>query len=97
MRKKERCVDRLVANITVCMTVNSYGAADAVRVKRCRTPQQGLLDLGRPTRISGKGGFFEHGVHDGLRAHDLARYENSIQDGLAGRLVRQRKLARDSQ
>jgi hypothetical protein len=30
-------------------------------------------------RILGKVGVFEHGVHDGLRAHDLARCESSIQ------------------
>ena len=53
--------------------------------------------VGTPGRISGKVWFFEHGVHDGLRAHDLARCEASIQDGFTGRLVRQRKLARDSQ
>jgi hypothetical protein len=38
------------------------------------------------SRIFGGGWFFEHGVHDGLRAHDLARLKSSIQDGFAGRL-----------
>jgi hypothetical protein len=42
--------------------------------------------MGTPGRISGKVWFFEHGVHDGLRAHDLARCEASIQDGFTGRL-----------
>ena len=37
--------------------------------------------VGTPDRIASKVGFFEHGVHDGLRAHDLARCESSIQDG----------------
>ena len=42
--------------------------------------------VGAPGRISGKVWFFEHGVHDGLRAHDLARYKTSIQGGFTGRL-----------
>jgi len=42
--------------------------------------------VGASGRILGKVWVFEHGVHDGLRAHDLARCENSIQDGFAGRL-----------
>lgn len=37
-------------------------------------------------RVSGNLYFFEHGVHDLLRAHDLARGEASDQDGFAGRL-----------
>jgi hypothetical protein len=44
--------------------------------------------VGTSGRISGKVWFFEHGVHDGLRAHDLARCEASIQDGFTGRLRR---------
>jgi hypothetical protein len=43
--------------------------------------------VGRPTRISRKVWFFEHGVHGGLRAHDLARREGSIQDGFTARLL----------
>ena len=42
--------------------------------------------VGASGRILGEVWVFEHGVHDGLRAHDLARCENSIQDGFAGRL-----------
>ena len=51
------------------------------------------FELGRvgavaaPRRVSGNLCFFEHGVHDGLRAHDLARLRRSIQDGIAGRLL----------
>jgi len=44
--------------------------------------------VGASGRILGEVWVFEHGVHDGLRAHDLARCENSIQDGFAGRLRR---------
>ncbi len=40
-----------------------------------------------PGGISGKVEVFEHGVHDGLRARDLARCQSSIQDGLAGLTV----------
>lgn len=42
--------------------------------------------VGAPGRISAKVWFFEHGVHDVLRAHDLARYKTSIQGGFTGRL-----------
>ena len=31
--------------------------------------------VGTPGRISGKVWFFEHGVHDGLRAHDLCEMQ----------------------
>ena len=41
---------------------------------------------GTSGRILGEVWVFEHGVHDGLRAHDLARCKRSIQDGLTGRL-----------
>lgn len=42
--------------------------------------------VGASGRILGEVWVFEHSVHDGLRAHDLARCESSIQDGFAGRL-----------
>ena len=46
----------------------------------------GIGAVSTPGGISGKVGVFEHDVHDGLRARDLARCQSSIQDGLAGRL-----------
>ena len=45
-----------------------------------------VASVGAPGRTSGYLYFFEHGVHDGLCAHDLAGLEVSIQDGIAGRL-----------
>ena len=43
--------------------------------------------MGAPGRTSGCLYFFEHGVHDCLCAHDLARSEIAIQNGIAGRLL----------
>ena len=42
--------------------------------------------MGAPGRITGNSWVFEHGVHDLLRAHDLARLLSIHQDGIAGRL-----------
>ncbi len=42
--------------------------------------------MGARDRISDKVCFFEHDVHDGLCAHDPARFKTQIQDGFAARL-----------
>jgi hypothetical protein len=39
-----------------------------------------------PVRILGALNLLVHGVHDGLRAHDLARLPGVIQEGLPSRL-----------
>ena len=39
-----------------------------------------------PVRILGALNLLVHGVHDGLRAHDLARLPGVIQDGMPSRL-----------
>ncbi len=46
----------------------------------------GVGAVAAPGGISGRVWFFEHDVHVGLRAHDLARCETSIQDEFAARL-----------
>ena len=72
----------------------------ALAASQCRYGSTGLLaggnqmgfefgtvaSVGAPGRTSAYLYFFEHGVHDGLCAHDLAGLEVSIQDGIAGRL-----------
>ena len=72
----------------------------ALLARQCRDGSTGLLaclhqlglELRRvgpmraPGRVSGNLCFFEHGVHDLLRAHYLARGAASDQDGFAGRL-----------
>ncbi len=48
----------------------------------------GVGPVGALARKSRSVCFSEHGVHDGLRAHDLARWERSVQDGVSGCLQR---------
>jgi len=46
----------------------------------------GVGSEGTPGGVSRNVRVFEHGVHDGLRAHDVARRRESHQDGFTARL-----------
>ncbi len=79
-----------VKHVGIHTMVSSYGSNGSTRLLAGRHQLGFELacvgPVGTPGRISVKVWFFEHGVHDELRAHYLARYETSIQGEFTGRL-----------